>query len=50
MLNVIGIYKITGGTGRFDGARGTFTLSRLVSVTTGAAASTFEGYLLVPWK
>jgi hypothetical protein len=50
MLNVVDIYKITGGTGRFDGARGTFTLNRLVSVTTGAASSTFEGYLLLPWK
>ena len=50
MLNVVDIYKITGGTGRFDGARGTFTLNRLISVTTGAASSTFEGYLLLPWK
>ena len=50
MLNVVDIYKITGGTGRFTGATGTFTLNRLVSVTTGAAASTFEGYILIPWK
>jgi hypothetical protein len=50
MLNVIDIYKITGGTGRFNGASGTFTLYRLVSATTGAASSTFEGYLLMPWK
>lgn len=50
MLNVIDIYKITGGTGRFNGASGTFTLTRLVSLTTGAASSTFEGYLLMPWK
>lgn len=50
MLNVVDIYKITGGTGRFNGASGTFTLNRLVSVTTGAASSTFEGYLLMPWK
>jgi hypothetical protein len=50
MLNVLDIYKITGGTGRFDGARGTFTLNRLVSLTTGAASNTFEGYLLLPWK
>lgn len=50
MLNLVDIYKITGGTGRFSGASGTFTLNRLVSVTTGAASSTFEGYLLLPWK
>ena len=50
MLNVVDIYKITGGTGRFSGASGTFILNRLVSLTTGAASSTFEGYLLIPWK
>jgi hypothetical protein len=50
MLNVVDIYKITGGTGRFNGASGTFTLNRLVSTTTGASSSTFEGYLLMPWK
>jgi hypothetical protein len=50
MLNVVDIYKITGGTGRFAGASGTITLNRLVSVTTGAAVSTFEGYILIPWN
>jgi hypothetical protein len=50
MLNVIDIYKITGGTGRFTGASGTITLYRLVSETTGASSSTFEGYILMPWK
>jgi hypothetical protein len=50
MLNLLEIYKITGGTGRFNGASGTFTLNRLVSATTGAAASAFEGYILMPWK
>ena len=50
MLNLVEIYRITGGTGRFAGASGTITLNRLVSVTTGAAASTFEGYILIPWK
>ncbi len=50
MYNVIEIYTITGGTGRFAGASGTFTLKRLVSVTVGVAASTFEGYILLPSK
>ncbi len=50
MLNVVDIYKITGGTGRFTGASGTITLNRLMSVTTGASSSTFEGYILMPWK
>ena len=50
MLSLVEIYKITGGTGRFTGASGTITLNRVFSVTTGAAASTFEGYILMPWK
>jgi hypothetical protein len=48
MFNVVQIYTITGGTGRFAGASGTITLSRLVSITTGATSSTFEGYILLP--
>ena len=50
MLNLVEIYRITGGTGRLAGASGTITLNRLVSLTTGAAASSFEGYILIPWK
>jgi hypothetical protein len=50
MFNVIQIYAITGGTGRFAGAGGTVTLNRLMSITTGATSSTFEGYILMPWK
>ena len=48
MYNVVQIYTITGGTGRFAGASGTFTLKRLVSITAGIASSTFEGYILLP--
>jgi hypothetical protein len=48
MYNVIEIYTITGGTGRFSGASGTFTLKRLLSRTMGVASSTFEGYILIP--
>lgn len=47
MYNVIQIYTITGGTGRFAGASGTFTVKRLVSITAGVASSTFEGYILI---
>ena len=50
MFNVVEIYTITGGTGRFTGASGTITVKRLISITTGAAASTFEGYILMPWE
>jgi len=48
MFNILQIYTITGGTGRFAGASGTLTLNRLVSFTAGATSNTFEGYLLVP--
>lgn len=48
MFNLIEIYTITGGTGRFAGASGTVTLNRLISITTGATSSTFEGYILMP--
>lgn len=47
MYNVIEIYTITGGTGQFAGASGTFTLKRLVSRTVGVASSSFEGYILL---
>jgi hypothetical protein len=50
MYNLIEIYTITGGTGRFAGASGTFTLKRLVSMTVGVTSSTFEGYMLFPQK
>ena len=50
MFNIVEIYTITGGAGRFAGASGTITLNRLISITTGAAASNFEGYILMPWK
>jgi hypothetical protein len=50
MYNVVEIYTITGGTGRFAGASGTFTLKRLVSRTAGVASSTFEGYVLITSK
>lgn len=47
MFNVVEIYTITGGTGRFAGASGTFTLKRLVSITAGISSSAFEGYILI---
>lgn len=50
MLNFVEIYRITGGTGPYAGASGTFTLHRLANVPGGAAYSTFEGYILIPWK
>ena len=48
IYNLIEIYKVTGGTGRFAGAKGTITVNRTVNMTNGQTSSTFDGYLLVP--
>ncbi len=41
-------YTITGGTGRFAGATGSFTVTRLVNLTTGATSGTFDGTIAIP--
>ncbi len=41
-------YTITGGTGRFAGASGSFTVERLVNLATGATSGAFDGYILMP--
>jgi hypothetical protein len=48
MYNVLEVYTITGGSGYFTGASGTFTMKRLVSISAGLASGTFEGYILLP--
>lgn len=47
VYNAIEIYTITGGTGLFEGASGTFTLRRLFNLATGVTTSTFEGTILI---
>jgi hypothetical protein len=39
-------YTITGGTGRFDGAGGSFTIVRLVDTATGETSGSFEGAIV----
>ncbi len=40
-------YTITGGTGRFAGASGDFTVERLVNLITGATSGTFDGNIVM---
>jgi hypothetical protein len=43
MLSIVEIYTITGGTGRFAGATGNFTLESTVDQVTGVSSGTFSG-------
>ena len=44
-LSTVEVYTITGGTGRFANATGTFTLDNTVEQTTGVSSGTFSGAL-----
>jgi hypothetical protein len=42
------INTITGGTGRFAGAQGSFTVERLVNLATGFTSGSFHGTITSP--
>jgi len=44
---VVEKHTITGGTGGFAGATGTFTLERLVNMQTGVTSGSFDGSIVL---
>jgi hypothetical protein len=43
VVSIVEVYTITGGTGRFADATGTFTLRRTLDQSTGVSSGTFSG-------
>ena len=48
VFNVVEEFTITGGTGRFANASGSFTLNREVNLTTGVTSGSFDGSIVIP--
>ena len=48
VFNVVEEFTITGGTGRFTNASGSFTLNREVNITTGVTSGDFGGSIVIP--
>ena len=44
-LSIVEVYTITGGTGRFAGATGTFTLESTANQATGVSSGAFSGVI-----
>ena len=48
VLSIVEAATITGGTGRFAGATGSFTCMRLFNTVTGTTAGSFNGAIAAP--
>jgi len=45
VVSIVEVYTITGGTGRFAGATGTFTLESTANQATGVSSGAFSGVI-----
>ena len=48
IVSIVETYIISGGTGRFDGASGSFTVQRVLNRATGISTGTISGTILLP--
>ena len=48
LISIVETYTITGGTGRFAGAIGSFTVERLLDRATLASSGTLSGNIVLP--
>jgi hypothetical protein len=50
VFRIVEVFTINDGTGRFDGARGSFTVERLFDFATGLTSGSFHGMISSPGR